>query len=57
MSILEYFPAETVKYWMLLSRFLVGVGSGMCESNGQYNSYLLMMSICSKHNIMSIISF
>lgn len=27
-STLEYFPTATVKYWMLLSRFLVGVGSG-----------------------------
>ena len=25
---LEIFPAVTVKYWMFLSRFLVGVGSG-----------------------------
>lgn len=27
-SSLELFPTEMVKYWMLLSRFLVGVGSG-----------------------------
>lgn len=27
-SSLEIFPPEMVKYWMFLSRFLVGVGSG-----------------------------
>lgn len=27
-SSLEMFPGVHVKYWMLLSRFLVGVGSG-----------------------------
>ncbi|XP_037047461.1 major facilitator superfamily domain-containing protein 8 [Bradysia coprophila] len=34
-STLEYFPSATVKYWMLLSRFLVGVGSAnitLCRS-------------------------
>lgn len=30
-STLEYFPTENVKYWMLLSRFLVGVGSGIAS--------------------------
>lgn len=34
-SSLEFFPSTTVKYWMLLSRFLVGVGSGIFESNEQ----------------------
>lgn len=34
-STLEYFPSATVKYWMLLSRFLVGVGSGISKINKQ----------------------
>lgn len=32
-SSLELLPTDTVKYWMLFSRFLVGVGSGKIEKH------------------------
>lgn len=40
-SSLELFPNEFVKYWMLLSRFLVGVGSG----NLYYEFFFLIFQI------------
>ncbi len=63
-STLEYFPARTVKYWMLLSRFLVGVGSGIkfWPKNYEFSYEMWMMFeltnslISSKHHTMSIIS-
>lgn len=57
-SSLEMFPGVHVKYWMLLSRFLVGVGSGKILILQIYfllNTIIYVQIVYSQHHPLSFL--